>query len=154
MAEAVVLGRFCPLQRRRTASSLRAIGRRKTPVLRTGYGEAIQSTEGTVRRPRSLDCFVAPLLAMTIRPEHARPSEMLLRADAFRGPGRGRPSQARTDLKANKSNFPFICFRQLAFIGRDFALRLWTALKARRRNPRPCSRTSSSAAPGRARTGG
>src|ERR1700722_2764322 len=76
MAEAVVLGRFCPLQRRRTASSLRAIGRRKTPVLRTGYGEAIQRTEGTVRRPRSLDCFVAPPLAMTIRPEHARPSEM------------------------------------------------------------------------------
>src|SRR3984885_15429657 len=51
-----------------TRSSLRAIRRRETPVLRTGYGEAIQGTAGAYV---PLDCFVAALLTMTIPSERS-----------------------------------------------------------------------------------
>src|ERR1700733_8584967 len=46
------------------------------------------------------------------------------------------------EMKGNKGNFPFISFRQLALICVDFALRLWTALKVRRRGSRPWSHIS------------
>jgi len=45
----------------RTAIVIEGVERR--PSFWTGYGEAIQ---GSVGRARSLDCFVAALLAMTI----------------------------------------------------------------------------------------
>jgi hypothetical protein len=54
--------------RRRRCRSLRAIGRWKTPVLADG---AVAKQSRNRRTPFVLDCFVAPLLAMTTPPECA-----------------------------------------------------------------------------------